>query len=218
VSLAKCLEAGTFALYYTCSTVDTYASIWTGILEEAEVVSLRYKTGFGSGYESVLQSAAKLFRGEDPTPNSVRQVLQTLASSSQLPVVVVVDEFDRIETSGTRRLFADTIKILSDQAILATLVLVGAGDTIDELIVEHASVQRSLLQIRMPRMSDEEITQIIRNGMDAAGLQVERGFVREVINLSQGLPHYAHLMSQHAAIGALLGGRSLVRKSDFTWA
>src|SRR5215211_5519533 len=24
-------------LYYTCSTVDTYASIWTGILEEAEV-------------------------------------------------------------------------------------------------------------------------------------------------------------------------------------
>ncbi len=214
--MSQILQDRCLALYYTCSTMDSYGDIWQGLLEDAKVVSLHHRAGFTGEYERIIESATKFLGGKDPTPNNVRQTLRILSSSR--PLLVLIDEFDRIQESDTQRLFADSIKILSDQAIPATLVLVGAGDTIDELIAEHASVQRSLLQIRMPRMSSEEIARIIWNGMATAGMQAERGFVREVINLSQGLPHYAHLLSQHAAWGALLEGRLLVRTNDFTWA
>jgi Cdc6-like AAA superfamily ATPase len=214
--MSQVLEGQYFPLYYTCSTADTFGSIWAGVLDEAKLVSLRLKAGFVSGYEDIVQSAAELLESDDPKPNDVRLALKALASSK--PAIIFIDEFDRIHTPNTRRLFADLLKIISDQAIPATVVLVGVGDTIDELIAEHASIQRSLVQIHMPRMNDDELAKIVRTGVEAAGMQVERVFIRDVTTLSQGLPHYTHLLAQHAALGALLSGRLIIRNFDYNWA
>lgn len=135
------------------------------------------------------------------TPNAVRQALGVLAESAS--VSVFIDEFDRLTDRRTRTLFADAIKLMSDHVMPVTIVLVGVGDTVDDLIAEHASVQRHAVQIQMPRMNDDEIGQIVVKGMSAAELSVDDGFVSEVQTLAQGLPHYAHLVSQHAAYVAL---------------
>ncbi len=51
---------------------------------------------------------------------------------------------------------ADTIKTLSDWGTEATIILVGVGDSIDQLIEEHESVVRALVRIHMPRMSVDD--------------------------------------------------------------
>ena len=75
-------------------------------------------------------------------------------------------------------------------------------------------IVRSLSQIQMPRMACEELAEIIHRGMAAANLKVDDEFVRQVSRLSLGLPHYTHLLAQHAAVYAVEQGRSRVVATD----
>lgn len=116
--------------------------------------------------------------------------------------VFVIDEFDRLEPD-TRRAFADTIKSLSDHSVPATILLVGVADSVDQLIAEHQSVQRALAQVRMPRMSQKELETLLDNGIKKLSMTIQSAAKRRIIKLSQGLPHYAHLLALNAVRAAL---------------
>ena len=88
----------------------------------------------------------------------------------------------------------DLIKNVSDNNRHVTISLVGVGESITELIGEHPSVQRNLVQIEMPPMSDEEIKTIITKGCDLLGLRVVSAVLDEIAQLANGFPHYAHLL------------------------
>jgi Cdc6-like AAA superfamily ATPase len=201
----------TFIAYYTCSSDDSFGSIWPHLLDEIEFTVSRPGTGFGAEDKTQVISAKSLL-DESVTPDGVRRALSVLALDR--PALLFVDEFDRVRGSDAARLMADTIKILSDHAVDATVVLVGVGDTIDDLVREHASIGRSIVQVKMPRMTLEESSQIIRAGMEAAEMTVDEAFVLDVAQLSQGMPHYTHLLGQHGATVALDNGRLEVTAGD----
>ena len=85
----------------------------------------------------------------------------------------------------------------------ATLVLIGVADTVDELIREHRSVERALVQVRMPRMARDELAEIARRGIGSAHMTIKKPAVDRVTAISQGLPHFTHLLTQLAAQAAL---------------
>lgn len=114
-----------------------------------------------------------------------------------------IDEFDRISDEKVHRLFADTLKTLSDEVIPATVVLVGVADNVGELIKEHSSVERAMLQIHMPRMSRPELADIVLKGTRSSDLKIERRAVDRITMLSQGLPHYTHLLAQQAGLATI---------------
>jgi hypothetical protein len=99
-------------------------------------------------------------------------------------------------------LFADTIKILSDQAIRVTVVPVGVGDSVTDLIDEHASIARALVQVEMPRLPLSERREIVDKGLAAAGMTITVEAGERIVYLSQGLPHYVHRLAQQAGIAA----------------
>jgi Cdc6-like AAA superfamily ATPase len=132
--------------------------------------------------------------------------------SQHFTPVFVIDEFDRLDTD-TRRAFADCIKSLSDYNVRATVLLVGVADSVDQLIAEHQSVQRALAQVRMPRMSSAELDSLLEKGVDKLGMSIQSSAKRRIVKLSQGLPHYAHLLALHAVRSAL-DNRSLDVGSD----
>jgi Cdc6-like AAA superfamily ATPase len=213
-SLARVMAVGItdhLGIHFTCSTADTFTEVWHRVLDDVQIATTRPGMGFGVEPETVLKTAGD-FLGTTVSPESVRRALTVLAQLK--PLLIFIDEFDRPRDPMIRTLFADTVKILSDQAVDATIVLIGVGDTIDELIAEHASIQRSLVQVQMPRMTKKELGQIVERGMDSADLEVDPGFVSHVALLSQGLPHYAHLLSQHGARAALDEGRTRVVGDD----
>ena len=186
-----------------CTSTDSFGSAWMKLFSEIETMAERPAPGFGSTTARLSFSARSLFEA-DRTPNGVRKVLSTLPSSS-VPIVIV-DEFDRLPPAP-RRAFADLVKMLSDHAVRATVVLVGVADSVDELIAEHESVECALSQIRLPRMSGSEIRRIVENGMNGLKLELEEQAEDRIVLLSQGLPHYAHLLGLHAARSALLRGK-----------
>jgi Cdc6-like AAA superfamily ATPase len=140
-------------------------------------------------------------------PDQIRRLLSSLAMNS-VPILII-DEFDRLKRK-TKRAIADAVKALSDHAVAATLVIVGVADTVDELIEEHQSVERALLQIRMPRMSDEEIAQIIKTGLKRLTMSIDAAALRRIVALSQGLPHYAHSLGLFSSRMALDSGTKKV--------
>ncbi len=186
-----------------CDGQDTFATVWEKVFErvadEARLSRAVTPVGFASRPASQPIRLDDLVGGT-PSPDRVRRALSFLAGVST--PVLIIDEFDRLP-QPERRAFADTVKMLSDHAVGATLVLVGVADSVEQLIEEHQSVERALVQIRLPRMSAGEIGTILETGLGQLGMTADSGAVVRIARLSQGLPHYAHLLGLHASRAAI---------------
>src|SRR3954449_3712849 len=152
------------AAVINCSTDDDFSTLWHNVFAELDL---------------------EVEESEALSPESVRRRLQPLDP----PALIVLDELDRLEDDDALTALADTIKTLSDHAVSSTLVLVGVARSIGELVGEHASIVRALVQIEMPRMTMSELSEILATGCDRAGLLPRSEAIREIAALSEGLPH-----------------------------
>ena len=203
--------ADVLCAWATCDASDDFSSVWRKALGEIGLTTARQALGFGEHVDQTTEPLSKLLASE-VTPHAVQGALKQ--ASRQRPVAIVFDEFDRFQDADGRVLFADTIKALSDRVVSSTLVLVGVADSVGELIREHRSVERALVQIQMPRMSASELAEIATNGVTAARMTITRAAVARITALSQGLPHYTHLLTQLAAQAALAERRADIGVRD----
>jgi len=194
-------SSGVLTARTTCDSGDDFSSVWRKALGEIALHGESRGIGFAATTTDVATPASAVLGDAEVTPNVVARALEALGRPR--PLAIFLDEFDRLSNAGERALFTDTIKLLSDHAAQATLVLVGVADTIDELLREHRSIERALVQVRMPRMSRGELAEVARHGIEAAQMTIEDPAVDRVTVLSQGLPHFTHLLTQLAAQSAL---------------
>jgi Cdc6-like AAA superfamily ATPase len=193
-----------------CDTLDTFGSVWKKALGEMKLIATKEGIGFTP---EILESSflpETLLPDNNISPDDVRKALLTI-SNSLLPIMII-DEFDRLP-ENVKRLFADLIKSISDHALATTVILIGVGDSVEQLIKEHESVSRALVQINMPRMTQDEIREIIKNSLSKINMTIEPQALNNISSLSKGLPHYAHLIGKHCAREAL-NESSLVIKDD----
>jgi len=183
-----------------CDGSDSFSSLWRKIFSEIELTKEVRGIGFGAQQGFVTENLAATLPNQI-TPDVIRRVLTALGKGAVL--IVIIDEFDRLPNGNTSALFSDAVKTLSDHSVPATMVLVGVADSVDELIEQHESIERALVQIHMPRMSNGELHQIIENGLGRLSMDIDNGALRKISLLSQGLPHYTHLLGLHSAREAL---------------
>ena len=105
---------------------------------------------------------------------------------------------------------ADTIKALSDNSVNATILIIGVADLVDGLIREHQSIERALVQIPMPRMSDDEIRGIIDKGLARLAMAIDSAAREDLVLFSQGVPYVAHLLCIYTCRAALAAGRKTI--------
>lgn len=191
-----------------CDPTMTFTGLWRKLLREVPIHNQRQQTGF-TGTPEFTQSSLADYLPDPVTPDDVRHLLARFGK-----ILLVIDELDRIEDQAVTSLLADTIKTLSDHAVDATLLLVGVADSVDTLISEHQSVERALVQVRMPRMSRIELFQIIDKGLAQAGMTSDADARLKIAALSQGLPHYTHLLAQNAGQRAAGDNRTVVTMAD----
>jgi Cdc6-like AAA superfamily ATPase len=177
-----------------CNANDDFTSIWSNVFEELE------KAGDGQWDDADTPDE----------PEQIRHALEGLDKRT----LIVIDELDRLRNPNALMLLADTVKTLSDHSTAATLVLVGVADSVDELIGDHRSVTRALNQIHMPRMSVPELEEIVDKGLGELDLSVSPEVKGRIARLSEGLPHYTHLLTLHAAQRAVADDRSDLREGD----
>jgi Cdc6-like AAA superfamily ATPase len=143
------------------------------------------------------------------TPNDV---LEALPKHRKL--ILIVDEFDRVETPDVAALLADTIKALSDFEVDTTMVVVGVADNVDDLIGQHESIDRCLVQVHLPRMEFRELMEIVEQGMAMAGMTISPDAASQICTLSLGLPHYPHWLGLASGRAAVDAKRTNVEPGD----
>ncbi len=192
-----------------CDSTDNFSSIWRKALREIQISMESPSMGFAP-HNVTTSETLDLLLQDDPSPEDIRYLLQRVGGHPLL----VIDEYDRLEDGSVSRLMADTIKALSDHSVNATIILVGVADTVDELIAEHQSIDRCLVQVHMPRMSMEELADILDNGLVQVGMEIADTARFLITFLSQGLPHYTHLLGLIAARLAVGQERLQVIEAD----
>ena len=188
-----------------CHVADTYESIWRKTFQRIAKLTPTREIGFG---RNPLSSERPL--GPTFGPSDVEAELAELTSAG-VGIAVFIDEFDRVVDPSARLLFADTIKGLADHAVEATIVLIGVADDVSELVAEHGSIERGLVQVHMPRMSTTELEEIVTTGMQHVEITIDHEAVTRIVSLSQGLPHYAHLVAREAARAAVTDDSRVVK-------
>lgn len=195
-----------------CTSEDSFSDIWHNVFETMTLGSESRLVGFGDNLKKSITTARGLLP-ERVTPNDVRKALSLLSNGGRV-VVILIDEFDRVSSATTKRLFADTIKMLSDYGLNASIVLVGVADSVTQLIAEHESINRNLVQVLMPRMVPAELAEIVDKGLAQVDMTITREAKNRIVSISRGLPHYTHTLALYAARNASNNDRDNVASAD----
>jgi Cdc6-like AAA superfamily ATPase len=177
-----------------CDGIDDFTSIWQKIFREIESLREHGNTP-----------------PEEITPESIRYILQRATGKT----IIVIDELDRLGASPVATaLLTDTIKTLSDHLVDTTLILVGVADSVDALITEHASIERALVQVQMPRMSKNELCELLEKRLSLLKMRSQEQIEERIVFLSQGLPSYTHLLALHASQKAIARNSDCIESLD----
>ncbi len=200
-------EGSVLTPYASCDSTDTFDSVWRKVLGDLKVIRESLSGEASPPQEGT--AADSLPTDTYLTPEWIRQYLEFYGEDCTL--AVIVDEFDCLRDPGQRQLFAETIKLLSDRSSPVTVILVGVADDVASLLAEHASVERALVQVQMPRMSRDELQEIIEKALKQVAMKIERLATDRIAYLSQGLPHYTHLLGLETAKQAIESGTLTIR-------
>ncbi len=175
---------GVYSVKITCNRQQDFIGVWKNALRGIRFEYTIPGVGFDAPEKKAAVQLSKLLpdKLEKATANEIESILGELDGS----LLFIFDEFDSVTNDETRMRFADTIKSLSDNASHVTLLIVGIADSVTDLIGEHPSLERCLKQIRMPRMSDEELKSIIQNGLELLEMNIEDDVSQKIVRLSLG--------------------------------
>lgn len=177
------------AVSVNCDLGDTFDSMWRKVFRRIKHVS-------ADGESWADQS--------HPVPMSVDDVVTELSSfPPEYCPIIILDEFDRLRNEEAKALCADVIKSLSDYNANCTLVLVGVAKSVRDLISNHASIQRALVQVTMPRLGKLELADIVRLRLRRLGMSIDEHALWRITFLSAGLPFYTHALGRHSALRAV---------------
>jgi len=211
-SLAQILEyvipAGIQSILHSrkaCSPNDDFNSIWRKFFKE-----LRFHYDEDGERKSI--TIDEMYE-TDITPDDVLREVNQFPLNS-LPIFVI-DEFNEVKDGGnTSQLLANTIKILSDNGANCTIIVVGVGDNVTELFSDHESISRCTEEILMPRMSRDELYEIIDKRLRQLGMEIEPDARSKIVILSRGLPTYTHRLGKHSATRAVDDLRRTITEND----
>jgi Cdc6-like AAA superfamily ATPase len=144
--------------------------------------------------------------GNIPAPTSVNEAVALIkygASAHSRTPVVVLDEFDRLSEQSQRSLFGDFIKQLGDQGVDAKFIFCGVGRSLDDLLSGHESSYRYLSGIRLERLGFQALLEIIDQAASALGALVKDDYRFRIARISDGFPHYTHLVARNLLLFAI---------------
>jgi hypothetical protein len=193
----------------TCNSDSTLSGVWKSIFKKIPIsFDLKRLIGFHANEEknSYVEKISKISDLiHDSLTLDVDQITAYLEEVKVLNVnfLLLFDEFDQIRDAQTVQGFADIIKYLSDNITNVTVMIVGIGRSIKDLIGQHESIARCIRQVRLERMSDDELAEIVTTATQELEMSINLGVVQSIVKYSSGFPHYTHLLGKFSTKKAI---------------
>lgn len=203
-------EARYIVVYTSCGANSNFDETFRAAAAD---IPLLYHSGFSpTGNEAEKGSTlADLLPSEPLSPRKFGDLCAKLTGTR---VLIILDEYDRAESAAFRRDMAELIKNLSDRLGRVQIVLAGVAADLTDLVEHIPSIRRNIFALRVPKMTEAEIMQIVANGEREAELKFDAEAAAFVVAVARGLPYMASLICHHAGHAALDQGRSTVLAAD----
>ena len=197
---------GAIVARHACEASSSFDSIMHGLAADipSSMMGVRPAADDGEGCTALLPERAL-------RPTDVAALSQGLSCNS---LVLVIDEFDRVEDIPTRTRLADTIKLVSDRGMRLHFMIVGVSATLEDIIGQHISIQRNICAIHLPLLEDREVAQMIEKGGEQSGIRFSPEAVALVVGVARGMPYMAQLLGLRIAQSALQKRRDVVTSED----
>lgn len=206
----------------TCNSSSSLHGVWKSVFSKLPLnIEYRKTIGFQINPEGekniskVTKLSDLLNIQQNVSIDEITNLLSILSDSS-VPVLFIFDEFDQVKKRELICGMSNIIKYCSDHISNITIMLVGIGNSVNDLIGEHLSIERCLKQIPIERMSDDELKNIIQNASNKIGVTMPPSIIKNIIRYSSGFPHYTHLLGKYTTLAALKRGSLLITDSDFS--
>jgi len=173
---------------------DDFSSIARKIFKEIRFVS-------DAGEGDKLYDVAQLYPSEINPDDFIREFTINF-NENEIPIAVI-DEFNELRDEDARLLIANTIKALSDAGVNVTIIVVGVADNVTQLLQKHESIDRCTEEVPMPRMTTDELKELVEKRIKKLGMSIVSDAKWTIINLSKGLPSYAHGLGKFGCFRAL---------------
>jgi Cdc6-like AAA superfamily ATPase len=207
-------EARYIVVYSSCGANSTFDETFRAAAVD---IPLLFHSGFAPTTAEAEKgsSLADLLPSEPISPRKFGDLCTKLVGTR---VLIILDEFDRCESGAFRRDVAELIKNLSDRQGRVQLVLAGVAADLTELVEHIPSIRRNIFALRLPKMSEGEVLQIVANGEREASVTFDTHAGAYVVALASGSPYIASLLCHHAGHAALDQGRSTILANDISTA
>ena len=203
-------RSGTIVARHTCEAGTTFDSLMRGLARDLPPALLAAQVNRGAGADGEGCEAA-LPPGE-LRPRDVAALPGRLACRG---LVCLVDEFDRVADPLCRTRLADTIKLLSDRDAPLLFLIVGVSENLEQILGQHPSIQRSVVGLHLPLLTDRDVAQLITKGAREAGFAFQQTAIARIIVLARGMPYMAQLLGLRLTQAAAARGDTQVSEEDF---
>lgn len=193
---------------FTCTSSDSFNSIFGSFLEKTnqlnieEIVETTESRNLDTSINITFAKGG--VRSKTETKKEGKKIIEYSITIDELAqkycnknYIFIIDEFDRVKCKDSKILLSETIKIISDYDLPITLIITGVSSTLTELLGDHESISRNLIPIHVPLMTRKEIKRIIMKGCQRLDINFSKKLISLIINLSNGLPYFAHLLSNN---------------------
>jgi Cdc6-like AAA superfamily ATPase len=203
-------ESRYLVLRGTCGAGSRFDEMFRNLLQDVPVLYLRNMSPTDHAVEEGATLASRLPAGDF----DARELSDLLGQITGTRILILLDEYDRLENEQFRQYTAELIKNLSDRAAPVQLIIAGVSSNLHELIGYIPSIRRNVIGLPMPRLSAEEVQSIVSIGEANAGMLFEPMVSDLIYALSNGSPYMTRLICHHASGIALDEGRKNVTRSD----
>lgn len=130
------------------------------------------------------------------------------------PLLIVFDDFDEILSHTELAQFATLMKVVSDNAMDISFIMVGSPGSATHFKTTYMLIQRHLRIITLNRLQPVQSREILVSRWRRCGLEIMDDAIALAVELSCGLPYCCQVIGKHAALLALSQKRSVITLAD----
>lgn len=128
--------------------------------------------------------------------NEALDIIRFVSNQSEGQQIVVIDEFDRIESGDEKNSFAELLKNMSAINSKIRFIFCGIGRSIDDVLGAHPSAGRYFEEIELEKLHHNFLWDILRTAANDLDVKIPDGVLTRIGVVSDGFPHFVHLIGE----------------------
>ena len=196
---------------HQCSSSDTFLSIMEGFFVDLGLEhSIAKETTLSGGVKLAIANGGadtatqKKVIYEPSNPSWVGTQLRNIKC------VLIIDEFDVIASREEKTKVSELIKFLSDMDADTKILIVGIATSAHDLISGHESIARCLEEVHLGRMTDDELSRILKNGAERLSMTFDNSVIKRIVEVSNGFPYFTQSLGLESVLVAIRNDCSFV--------